>query len=50
MVAAVALVLQGGALVETRGDSFSLWYVLAVGLVLGSTGVASFRRGTPDAI
>jgi hypothetical protein len=50
IVAAIALVLQGGSLVETRGDSFSLWYVLAVGLVLGATGVASFRKGTPDAI
>jgi hypothetical protein len=50
LAAAVALVLQSSALLESRGDSLSLWYVLAVGLVLGSTGVATFRKGTPDAI
>ena len=41
--AGVALVLQGGALIEPRGGTFSLWYVLAIGLVLGSMGLASHR-------
>ena len=44
LVAAVALVLQGGAILETRADTFSLWYVLGIGVVLGATGLASFRR------
>lgn len=44
LVAGVALVLQGAGMLESRGDTFSLWYVLAIGLVLGSTGVASYRR------
>ena len=44
LVAGVALVLQGASMLESRGDSFSLWYVLAIGLVLGATGVASYRR------
>lgn len=50
LVAGVALVLQGSAMLPGNGESLSLWYVLAVGLALGSTGVATFRRGTPDAI
>ena len=50
LLAAVALVLQAGAIVQSAGGSLALWYVLAVGLVLGSTGVATFRSGTPDAI
>lgn len=50
LVAAIALVLQAGAIVQSTGSSLALWYVLAVGLVLGSTGVATFRSGTPDAI
>lgn len=50
LVAGVALVLQGSAMLESRGDTFSLWYVLAIGLALGSTGVATYRKGGPDAI
>lgn len=50
LAAAMALVLQAGAIVPANGSSLALWYVLAVGLVLGSTGVATFRSGTPDAI
>lgn len=50
LVAAVALVLQAGSIVPSDGSSLGLWYVLAIGLALGSTGVATFRSGTPDAI
>ena len=52
LVAGVALVLRGASLLEASGDSFSLWYVLAIGLVLGSTGVASYRRDldAPDSV
>lgn len=46
LCAGVALVLQGGALIEPRGGTFSLWYVLAIGLVLGSTGQAAHRKGS----
>ena len=48
LVAAVILVLQGGALMEARGNPWALWYVLAIGLVLGASGVAAHRR-TPTA-
>jgi hypothetical protein len=44
LIAGVALVLQGGALLEARGDTFSLWYVLGLGLVLGATGLAAHRK------
>jgi hypothetical protein len=37
-------VMQGSAVIETKGDSFSLWYVLVVGFVLGVTGLASHRK------
>src|SRR5688572_4511691 len=30
LMAGVALVLQGGSMVESRGDTLSLWYVLAI--------------------
>lgn len=50
LVAGVALVLQGSSMLPAGGDTWSLWYVLAVGLALGSTGLATFRKGTPDAI
>ncbi len=43
LIAAAALVLQAGAVIEPRGDTFSLWYVLVIGLVLGSAGLASHR-------
>lgn len=49
LIAAVALVLQGGSIMEKSGDTFSLWYVLGVGLVLGAMGVATHRKG-PEAI
>lgn len=50
LAAAVALVLQASSIVPSAGGSLALWYVLALGLLLGSTGVATFRSGTPDAI
>ena len=48
LVAAVALVLEGGSIVEARGDTFSLWYVLGIGLVLGAAGLSSHRRTGED--
>ena len=47
LCAAVALVLQGGAIIEPAAGTFSLWYVLAIGLVLGAMGLAAHRRGRP---
>lgn len=44
LVAGVTLVLQGGAILETRADTFSLWYVLGIGVALGAAGLASHRR------
>ena len=40
LAAAVALVLQAASIVPST-ESLSLWYVLAVGLVLGGMGIAS---------
>lgn len=47
LVSAAGLVLQGSSVIEAKGDSFSLWYVLVVGLVLGAAGVSSHRRDAP---
>jgi len=44
LISAVGLVLQGSAVIETRGDSFSLWYVLGIGFILGAAGLTSHRR------
>jgi hypothetical protein len=44
LVAAVALVLQASAMIEARGSTLSLWYVLAIGLVVGSMALSSHRR------
>lgn len=44
LASAAGLVLQGSSLLETRGDSFSLWYVLVVGLALGAAGLSSHRK------
>jgi hypothetical protein len=44
LVAGVALVLQGGAIMELRSDPFSLWYVLVLGVILGAVGLASHKR------
>jgi magnesium-transporting ATPase (P-type) len=46
LIAAAAIVLQASAVLEAKGDSFSLWYVLVVGLVLGLAGITSHRRDT----
>ena len=46
LASAAALVMQGSAMIETKGDSFSLWYVLVVGFVLGAMGLASHRKDT----
>jgi hypothetical protein len=44
LASAAALVMQGSAVIETKGDSFSLWYVLVLGFVLGAAGLTSHRR------
>jgi hypothetical protein len=44
LIAAVTLVLQGGSLIAARADTFSLWYVLALGVSLGAAGVSSHRK------
>ena len=43
IAAGIALVLQGTSLMEPRSGTFSLWYVLVIGLLLGSAGLASHR-------
>lgn len=44
LVSAAGLVLQGSSMIESRGDSFSLWYVLFLGLLLGAAGLSSHRK------
>jgi hypothetical protein len=44
LVSAAGLVMQGSAVIEAKGDSFSLWYVLVLGIVLGAAGLSSHRR------
>ena len=44
--ATVGLFLVGNSLVPADGATLSLWYVLAVGFVLGIGGVAFRRTGT----
>ena len=44
LVAGVVLVLQGGSIMEARGGSISLWYVLLVGLLGGASGLAAHRK------
>ena len=41
LAAAVGLVLKAASILHTDSDTLSLWYVLAIGLVLGLMGVAS---------
>ena len=43
ILAAIALVLQGASIIEPRSGTSSLWYVLVIGLLLGSAGLASHR-------
>jgi hypothetical protein len=47
LAAAVALVLQAAAIFQPSGSTLSLWYVLALGIVLGATGLASHARERP---
>ena len=44
LVAGVVLVLQGGSLMEAKGGSVSLWYVLFIGLLGGASGLAAHRK------
>ena len=44
--ATVGLFLAGNSLVQASGTTLSLWYVLAVGFVLGIGGIAIRRPGT----
>ena len=44
LIAAVTLVLQGGSIIEARTDTFSLWYVLALGVTMGAAGVSTHRK------
>jgi hypothetical protein len=46
LAAAVALVLQAASLFNPAGDTLSLWYVLAIGIVLGAMGLAT-RKSSP---
>ena len=45
LAAAAVLVLQGGGMIAPREDTTPLWYVLAVGIVLGAAGLGSHGRG-----
>lgn len=47
LASAAGLVMQGSSVIEARGDSFSLWYVLFVGLILGAAGLAVHRGDAP---
>jgi hypothetical protein len=44
LASAAALVMQGSAVIETKGDSLALWYVLVLGFVLGAAGLTSHRK------
>jgi hypothetical protein len=44
LAAAVILVLHGAAVVNVRGSTWAIWYVLAIGLVLGASGLAAHQR------
>jgi hypothetical protein len=44
--ATVGLFLAGNSLVQPAGTTLALWYVLAVGFVLGIGGIAVRRPGT----
>jgi hypothetical protein len=45
LAAAAVLVLQGGGMMAPREDTTPLWYVLALGIVLGAAGLGSHGRG-----
>jgi hypothetical protein len=44
LASAAGLVLQASSVIESRGETFSLWYVLCLGIVLGAAGLASHGR------
>ncbi len=44
LASAAGLVLQASSVIESRGETFSLWYVLFLGIVLGVTGIASHGK------
>ncbi len=46
VVAAVALFAVGNGLVAAAGATLPLWYVLALGTLMGATGMALGRAGT----
>ncbi len=46
VVAAVALFAVGNGLVAATGATLPLWYVLALGTLMGATGLALGRVGT----
>lgn len=48
LAAGAGLVLQGGGIVAQETDAAALWYVLALGIVLGAAGLASHPRGPRD--
>ena len=47
LVSAAGLVMQGSSVIEAKGDSFSLWYVLVLGIALGAAGIGAHRRDAP---
>lgn len=44
LASAAGLVLQASSVIESRDETFSLWYVLCLGIVLGAAGLASHRK------
>lgn len=47
LISAAGLVMQGSSVIEAKGDSFSLWYVLVLGIALGAAGIGAHRRDAP---
>ncbi|MBZ0250652.1 MAG: hypothetical protein K8F93_13435 [Burkholderiales bacterium] len=47
LISAAGLVMQGSSVIEAKGDSFSLWYVLVLGILLGAAGIGAHRRDAP---
>ena len=47
LVSAAGLVMQGSSVIEAKGDSFSLWYVLVRGTLPGAGGMGAPRRDAP---
>lgn len=49
LASVAAIVLSAAAVIEPLASTSSLWFVLAVGAVLGSIGAASFGRRPTEA-